>query len=261
MTRRSGPYEEVFAVAPTTGDWQETLAFVPQGQAVMLDATFDAVPGVVEIEAQRWVPSAAVWGACGTTVWQFVVNAAGTATLPLAGLTFLENERYRFRFRTENPNVNASIRALAHDGDPSAGATATTGAGGGLGLWDVLLTSASEAAGAYPHTDYYPAAAGQVFGTAEDLQLEVLATGTATPSTARWRVEFQLTPGGDWHDVSLSGTDVRLGTPGFASCESVDAVATRRLWHFDNAETYAWRLALDLLLAASGPVYAAWRKR
>jgi hypothetical protein len=35
----------------------------------------------------------------------------------------------------------------------------------------------------------------------------------------------------------------------------------RRLWHFDNAECHAWRLALDLLLAASGPVYAAWRKR
>jgi len=264
MGKRTGPYvPDLFPAALTTGAWQTTEEFIPKGQAVLLEATVAAAVGMLHVQVQRYSPAIAGWADLLGAKWAFTVTEGGTGSFPLAGVTFVPAERYRIQFRADILDVMIAIRALVHDGDPNAGAATFSGPGGGEGIGGVALDATGLAIG----TTYYPNGEdGVELGTAADLQFDLTATGTAVPTTARWRVEFLTWPSdplvaGDWGDVTLSGYDALVGDDRFASAESTNATAVRRKLHFDNAECRRWRLALDVEIGVSGPCLAKWRAR
>ena len=263
MGKRTGPYETIFPAALTTGAWQNSESFIPQGQAVSLDATVAGAVGMLDLQVQRYIPAITGWADVMGASWSFAVGEGGTGVVPLAGVTFIPGSQYRVQFRATILDVLIAIRAFAHDGDPNAGAATFSGPGAGAGIGGV----AHDATGVAIGTTYHPNGAdGVELGTATDLQFDLTATGTAAPATARWRVEFLTWPStpivaADWADVTLSGYDTMVGADGWPSAESINAVATRRVLHFDNAECRRWRLALDVEIGISGPCLAKWRAR
>ena len=254
-SRRTGPYETIFPTGLTSGAWQNTDEFIAGGQAVMIDTTLGGGVGMLDLQVQRFIPATGDYEDILGAEWRFMVNDGGTGCLPLAGVTFIEGERYRLQFRAEVLDVAITIRAFSHDGDPNAG---SAGAGPNATLLAPLYVPCTDGPSAPIGTYHYPSADGVEVGRYKNLNLFILVTGTAA-ATVTATVQTRVTAACPWQDVSLSGYDALVGDDRFASVLSNSAVAASRQWHFDLINAHAWRIQMVVAGGASGPLAGAGR--